>query len=460
MSPTDRIARLERALAAEFPPEQLSADDDVLGDFSIDESHAAPHAPGLAFWPRSTREVQRALTLCGELGVPVTPSGARTGKSGGAVPLRGGLALSLERMNRIRELSAEDMVAVCEPGVITGDLMRAAEARGLFYPPDPASLSECTLGGNVAENAGGPRAFKYGVTRDYVLGLEVALMSGGLLRTGHRSIKGVAGYELTSLFVGAEGTLGVVTEITLQLMPLPRAVVTALFTFGSLAGAAQAVSAILAGGALPRTLELMDDTAVAAVHGRHFDFPEGTRAALIVELDGETPAPLLDGLRAIEARVRRFDLKRVWTAAGEAERERLWTARRTVARALRELAPHKVSEDIAVPRSQIVAAIESAKAIGQSRGLVTATYGHAGDGNLHVNFLFGDETPRRDVEGAIEALLARAVELGGTITGEHGVGLTKRRYLPRELGEESFALHRALKALLDPQGLLNPGKIF
>ncbi len=453
------LDELAARLDAEFGSARVSRSPEDLRELSADESHCAPRAPGLAFWPRATGEVQRALSLCSELRIPVTPSGARTGKSGGAIPSPGSLALSLARMDKILDLSPEDMVAVCQPGVVTGDLMRAAEARSLFYPPDPASLEECTLGGNVAENAGGPRAFKYGVTRDYVLGLEVVLMSGARLRTGHRSIKGVAGYDLTSLFVGSEGTLGVVTEITLQLLPLPRAVVTALLAFSSLDGAARAVSAVLESGFLPRTLELIDDTAIRAVSGQGVAFPAATGAALIAELDGEAREGLFDGLDRLARICAPFGLREVQTAAEADARQRLWQARQRVSRALRALRPLKVSEDVAVPRSRIAEAIARIKAIGAAHGLITATYGHAGDGNLHVNFLYEDASQQPAVERAVEALMEAALALGGTITGEHGVGLAKRAFLPRELGAEGLALHRQLKSLLDPQGLLNPGKV-
>lgn len=454
------LAELTGILEAEFGRDRLSAAPEVLRAFSADESHCPPSAPGLVFWAEATADVQRVLELCGALGVPVTPSGARTGKSGGAIPVRGGLALSLERMDRILDLSPGDMVAVCQPGVITGDLMRAAEANALFYPPDPASLAECTIGGNVAENAGGPRAFKYGVTRDYVLGLEVVLMSGERLRTGHRSIKGVAGYDLTSLFVGAEGTLGVVTEVTLQLIPLPRAVVTALFAFSALADATRAVTSILEHGFLPRTLELLDDTAIRAIDGHGVAFPTGTGAALIVELDGGAVRDLQTDLSRLARACATCGLRDVQTAVEEDARRRLWQARQHVSRALRELKPFKVSEDIAVPRSRIGEAIARVKAIGEANGLLSATYGHAGDGNLHVNFLYEDRAQAPAVERAVAALLDAALELGGTITGEHGVGLSKRDFLSREIGAESLAIHRRIKSILDPRGLLNPGKVF
>lgn len=457
---TGALAKLAATLAADFGSDSVSLCPDTLRAFAADESHGPPSLPGLVFWASSTAHIERALSLCSALEIPVTPSGARTGKSGGAIPTHGGLALSLERMNRILDLSPGDMVAVCEPGVITADLIRAAQSRSLFYPPDPASLEECTLGGNVAENAGGPRAFKYGVTGDYVLGLEVVLMSGERLRTGHRSIKGVAGYDLTSLFVGSEGTLGVVSEITLKLLPLPREVATALFAFPSVAHAARAVSAILDNGFLPRTLELLDDTAIRAVNGPGVDLPPNTGAALILELDGDERQSLQNGLTRLARTCELHGLCESRIATDEGDRQRLWQARQRVARALKELKPLKFSEDIAVPRSRIEQAIERVKALGAQCDLLTATYGHAGDGNLHVNFLYDREEQIPRVERAVEGLMDIALELCGTITGEHGVGVTKKRFLPKEIGDQSLHLHRQLKKIFDPKGLLNPAKIF
>lgn len=462
LSPPHVIQQLEAALSSKFGPEGLSRAPEVLSDYAADESHSPPAAPQLVFRPESEEQVSCALALCSELNVPVTPCGARTGKSGGCIPASGGLALGMDRMDRILEISPADMTAVVEPGVLTGKLMAAAELQGLFYPPDPASLRECTIGGNIAENAGGPRAFKYGVTRDYVLGLRAVLMDGSILTTGHKSVKGVAGYDLTGLLVGSEGTLGVVTQATLLLLPLPRAAAAALLTFRSLDAAADAVTAILLGGALPRTLELMDGTALRSVDGQGVHFPPDAEAALLVELDGDDERQLAEQLEGLAAHLPEAGCApaSMETARTSEARERLWEARRGVSRALRSRARFKASEDIAVPRSQIPGVIRRIKAIGRERGIGTAVYGHAGDGNLHVNFLYDEPSQQSAVEGAIEALMCAALDVGGTITGEHGVGLTKRAFLPREIGEAGIGLHRRLKAVFDPRGLLNPGKIF
>ncbi len=433
-----------------------------LSAYSRDESEFGSSGPSLLVVPSAASEIVELLRLASEYSVPVTPCGARTGKSGGSIPMHGGVALSLERMRQIHSISTEDLVARCQPGVVTGELMRQVEAKGLFYPPDPGSLDDCTLGGNVAENAGGPRALKYGVTGHYVLGLQVALPTGELLRVGKGTIKGVAGYDLTSLFVGSEGTLGVVTEVTLRLLPLPRSIATALISFGALGHAARAVSALLANGYLPRTLELLDETALraAVADGGGFRLCPRARAALIVELDGERHEMLLEELQRISALCEGEGALETLAAQSEAQRQEIWAARRRLSSSLKKLAPFKLSEDIVVPRSQLPAMVERLHAIGRRHGLTAASYGHAGDGNLHANFLYQSEGARGSAERAVEETIVAALELGGTITGEHGVGLAKRRFLPLEQPPELLALQRRLKALFDPKGILNPGKIF
>jgi len=363
-------------------------------------------------------------------------------------------------MNRILEVSVEDLVVVCEPGVITEALMKEVESKGLFFPPDPNSLDMCTIGGNVAENAGGPRALKYGVTRDYVLGLEVVVPTGEKLQLGRRTIKGVAGYDLTALMVGSEGTLGVVTRATLQLIPLPREVCTALITFETLTGAARAVSAVLAAGILPRTLELMDDKSIKAVDGKGFRFPDGTQAAVILEVDGNAAEPLFEELGRAAEICDAFGVRETIVAQNEAQRRDLWAARRQVSTALRTIKPHKVSEDIAVPRSKIPAMIERIHELGREHDVMVATYGHAGDGNLHANFLFENDAEKHRVEIAVGKMIRECVAMGGTITGEHGVGLAKKTFLALEQSAELIALQKRIKQVFDPLGILNPGKMF
>jgi len=456
----ERVERACAELVRVLSPGQVRRDADTLAAYARDESDSGVYPPDAVVFPEDTAQVSAVFKVCGVHRVPFTPCGARSGKSGGSLPLCGGVAVSLERMKRIRSISGEDLTAVVEPGVVTGDLMKAVEAVGLFYPPDPNSWEWCTLGGNVAENAGGPRALKYGVTRDYVIGLEWVLPDGEVIRVGRRTIKGVAGYDLVSLFVGSEGTLGVATEITLQLIPLPRRVLTALVVFPSVMDAARGVSAVLAAGILPRCLELIDDVALRAVDGRGFHFPPGAGAAVIAEVDGNNEDGLLVELAQLGDLCAQQGATQTLVAQDDSQREKLWAARRSISPALRALKPHKISEDIVVPRSRIPEIIERLKAMGAELGLTVATYGHAGDGNLHANILYEGPHQRSLVEEALRRMLVMTVELGGTITGEHGVGHAKREYLALEQPPALIDLQRRLKAFFDPSGLLNPEKMF
>jgi glycolate oxidase len=433
---------------------------DALAPYGRDESDQGTFLPDVVVFARNAQQVSALFKFCQQTRTPVTPCGARTGKSGGSLPTHRGISLSLERMNAIRSIQPENLIAVVEPGVITGDVMKAVEAQGLFYPPDPNSLEMCSIGGNIAENAGGPRALKYGVTRDYVLGMEWVVPTGEILRVGKQTIKGVAGYDLCGTFVGSEGTLGVATEITLQLLPLPRKVHTALLLFDSVLSGARAVSKVLAAGILPRTLEFLDTAAIEAVAGIGFKFPPGTQAAVIAEVDGSDDEPLFAEMARLAEVCTSAGAREVLVAQNEAQRREIWAARRQVSTALRKLKPHKVSEDIAVPRSAIPAMIETTRAIGDRLGLKVATYGHAGDGNLHANVLYDSPADRPRVDEAVAGIVRAAVELGGTITGEHGVGLAKRGFLAWEQSTELIDLQRRMQRFFDPAGVMNPGKIF
>ncbi|BDG07461.1 FAD-binding oxidoreductase [Anaeromyxobacter paludicola] len=449
------------ALVRALGPEKVSADRERLEPYGRDESELGLYPPDALVLAAGAEDVRRVFEVASRHRVPVVPVGARSGKSGGTLALRGGIALSLERMDRILEIRAEDLTARVEPGVITGRFQAAVEASGLFYPPDPNSLDLCTLGGNVAENAGGPRALKYGVTREYVLGLEVVLPTGEVLRTGKRSIKGVAGYDLTALFVGSEGTLGVVTGITLKLLPRPRHVATALVCFRSVEDASRAVARVLSEGVIPRCLELLDDVALrACARTSPFRFPEEAGAALLVETDGNDEEQVFAEIARVAEAVAGDAAGEVIVAQNEAQRREIWETRKYLSVNLKALHPRKLSEDVAVPRSRIPEMVAVTREIGRRHGFEVATYGHAGDGNLHANVLFDAEEERPRVEAAVGEVLRAAVDLGGTITGEHGVGLAKRDFLEYEQGAEQVALQRRLKAVFDPLGILNPGKIF
>jgi glycolate oxidase len=419
--------------------------------------------PDVALTPGSTEEVAAILRLAAREGLPVHPRGAGTSLAGGALPLGGGIALSLARMNRILALDAADGVAVVEPGVVTADLQRAVERMGLFYPPDPASLNQSTLGGNVACNAGGPRCLKYGVTKDYVLGLTVVLADGRVLRLGGRTVKNATGFQLVQLFVGSEGLLGVITEIVLRLIPLPRHRATAAAFFPTLDEASEAVTAILTAGLLPVTLELMDRATINAVEDYlGLGLPRAAEALLLVEQDGNDAPAVTGEVERMAAICRRQGAAAVQLARTPAEREDLWRARRAVSAALGRLRPNKLGEDIVVPRGQIPAMVRRMGEIATTHGLPIVVFGHAGDGNLHPNILFDRRIPGEleRVEAAAADIFRAALTLGGTLSGEHGIGALKREFLADALGPEVVALLRALKRTLDPQGLLNPHKLF
>jgi glycolate oxidase len=438
---------------------ETKQDDATRASYGRDESDMGVFLPDVVCFPADVPAVQAVLRACQQHRVPVTPVGARSGKSGGCLPVEQGVSLSLERLNRIIAIEPADLTATVQPGVLLGDFQRAVEAQGLFYPPDPNSADVCTLGGNIAENAGGPRALKYGVTRDYVLGLEWVTPTGELLRVGRKTMKGVAGFDLVGLFVGSEGLLGVATEITVKLLPKPRAIMTALLPFRSVLDAAGAVSAVLAAGLLPRCLELLDDVAISAIADR-FPFPQGCGAIVIAEVDGASEEGVLVELTRLAEVATAHGALETLLAQDRDQREKLWAARKLVSPALRAIKKFKFSEDIVVPRSRVPEAIARFKQVGRELDLVVATYGHAGDGNLHTNVLYAGPHERARVDEALAHIMRITVELGGTITGEHGVGLSKRRFLVLEQTPAVIDCQRNIKVLFDPQVLMNPGKMF
>ena len=432
----------------------------VLGTHAGDKWHAAAHPEAVVF-ARSSEDVSRLLRFCSERGVPVTARGAGYGYVGGAVPVRGGVALSLARMNRILELNERDFVAVVQPGVITGDLQAAARARGLMYPPDPASLKNSTLGGNIATNAGGPRCLKYGVTRAYVLGLEAVLANGDVVRCGGRTHKNKTGFDLVGLFVGSEGMLGVVTEATLRLLPHPPTRAALSCGFADIRAAAGAVQAIFAAGWLPAALEIADRFTLEAA--RAFVGAEAVppgQAHLLLELDGRESS-LRGEVEELRALLLANGAIAPQTALGD-DCERLWDLRRQFSTSLGATGLVKLNEDIVVPRGRLVDLIDFADGLQARHGVPVACFGHAGDGNIHVNLMAAgyheDEAMRARVGTALDELFAQTLAWGGAITGEHGVGLAKRRWWPQALSPEAHALHRRLKDALDPRDVLNPGK--
>mgnify|MGYP005847944287 CR=1 FL=1 len=420
---------------------------------------AVPEAVVVA---RSAEDVSAVLRLAAAEGRPVVARGAATGLAGGAVPSPGAIVVNLARMRRIREIDTDDGVCVVEPGVITGTLHAEVERRGFFYPPDPASLAQCTIGGNIASNAGGPRCLKYGVTRDYVRGLVVVLADGTVVQVGGRTLKSSTGYALPQLFVGSEGTLGIVTEATLRLVPLPRSRATALAFFRSLDAASSSVTSMLAQGLAPSSLELMDQLTLNLVEDLiHAGFPREAEAALLIEADGTRPAETFEDLAAMVQEARRAGAEDVRVAADPAEAQDLWRARRSITGALGRVAPKKLGEDIVVPRGRIPEMVRAIRDIAETHGLRIPVFGHAGDGNLHPNILFDLRRPGevRRVEGAAVAIFETALALGGALSGEHGVGTLKRWFLERCLGVRAVDLMRKIKDTLDPQGILNPGKV-
>ena len=451
-------------LARELPAGTvLLPGDDRLADYARDESPAGPFPADVAVRCRSTDEVAIVLRLCAEHRVPCTPRGAGSGLTGGCLPVRGGVVLSVEDMNRVKEISPDDLVAVVEPGVITGELQTQVEAQGLFYPPDPASLEYCSLGGNAANNAGGPRAFRYGVTREYVLGLEVGLMGGEVLRVGRRTTKGVAGYDLTAGFVGSEGTFGVITELTLRLLPKPPAVATLLAVFRDMAASARAITALIGRGVRPRVIEIADRTSIDHVRGRsRYTFPAHAGAIALIELDGE--ADTLDSqLERLGEDCEAAGAIDVFAANDPAERRALWEARRQISPALKEAHPIKIGEDVCVPRGAIGEMLARVDRLSAEVGLPIAVFGHAGDGNLHVNIVSDDDPADpaswARVDRACARVFADAVALRGTLSGEHGIGLIKRDFMPLEQSERVLEWQRKWKAMWDPLDLLNPGKL-
>jgi glycolate oxidase len=438
----------------------LTSPEDMVA-YSFDSTFAE-HRPDVVVLPTTTDQVSRVLALAHQKRLAVVPRGMASGLAAASVPFDGGIALSLTRLNRILEIDEENMTATVESGIVTADLQAEVEKRGLFYPPDPSSIKQSTIGGNIACNAGGPRCLKYGITGDYVLGLKVVLADGRVLETGGKAIKDVVGYDLNSLFVGSEGTLGVITEALLRLTVKPKYVRTARAEFLALDDAARTVNAILSAGIVPATLEMMDETAIACIEeAMELGLPLDVEAILIIEADGSDEDAVVREIEAAAHICRENGARDVSVAKDEDERASLWQARRSVSPSLARKAPNKLGEDITVPRSAIPEAIRRIKAISAKYGLPIVVFGHAGDGNLHPNILFDKRDPDQwhKIEPIVGEIFGTALDLEGTLSGEHGVGTLKRPYVEQALGSVSIDVQRSLKQALDPLDILNPGKV-
>lgn len=418
--------------------------------------------PDAVVHPANTDEISRIMKLANENGFPVFPRGAGSGFTGGSLPVGGGVVMVLTRLDQILEIDDENLVATVEPGVVTEDFQKAVEKVGLFYPPDPASLKMSTLGGNVAECAGGPRCVKYGVTKDYIIGLEIVTPTGDVIKTGGPTMKGVVGYDLTKLICGSEGTLAVITKIIVKLLPKPEAKKTMLVLFDSIDGAAQAVSAIIRNKIIPTTLEFMDGRTIDCVRqATTLELSEKANAVLIIEVDGDRE--FLDKQAAkIAEIIRPLGVVDTKIAETSEESEALWQVRRSVSASLRRVNPDKFNEDICVPRSKVPEMIRKIDKISDKYGIPIVNFGHAGDGNIHVNVMIDSkiEGEQEKADRAIEEVFAGALELGGTMSGEHGVGIMKAPYLQMELANPAIDYMKTVKKALDPNNILNPGKIF
>jgi glycolate oxidase len=428
--------------------------------YSYDASEHS-HRPSCGVWAKSAEQVSEIIKLANRRGIPVIPRGAGTGLSGMAVPARGGIVLDLSHMKKILKISIEDRLAIVQPGVVYAELEKALASDGFFFPPDPASGKVSTLGGNVATNAGGVKGAKYGTTRDYVLGLQVVLPDGRIMRTGSKAMKSVSGYDLTRLFVGSEGTLGVVTEITLKINPKPTATSTAMATFDDLADAGRAVSQIMYSGIIPSVLEILGRETILAINqNTDLKLPE-VDAMLLAETDGYTQEETDFQMQKVIDVFRRNNPKRVKQAASEKEAEDLWQARKSAYAVLARIKTHFVLEDVTVPMAKVADLLKGVETIAEKHSIQIATFGHAGDGNLHPQILYDGYDPEqvKRMEAASANLFQLAIDLGGTLTGEHGIGLSKAPYMTLEHDAVAMDMMRKIKKMLDPNNILNPGKM-
>lgn len=458
MLPDSLLDRLRTLVGA---PQVLTAPEDLI-PYSFDGTAALQQLPACVVLPQTTEQIVAILKFAQETRTPVVARGSGTGLSGGSVPVPNGLVLALVKMDRLLELDRANLTLLAEAGATTQAISDAAGAAGLFYPPDPGSMKISTIGGNVAENSGGLRGLKYGITRNYVMGLEVVLADGEVVWTGNKCVKDVAGYSLRDLFIGSEGTLGIVTQVLLRLIPKPAAKKTMVATFDRMDQAAQTVSDIIAAQIIPCTLEFLDRTTIRCVEDfAHVGLPLDCEAMLLMETDGH-PAVVAEEAARMEAIARQNGCRDVRVARDDADAARLATARRSAFAALARVQPTTILEDVTVPRSELAKMVQFIQATAQKHRLRIGTFGHFGDGNVHPTCLTNERNPDElhRVEHAFAEIFDEAIRLGGTITGEHGVGLAKKKYLPRFAGDAQMRVLRELRRVLDPNGILNPGKMF
>lgn len=453
-----------RQLAVIVGKENVLVDDEARNVYGKDETEDLTFPPDAIVKPSDTQQVASVLKLAASSRIPVTPRGGGTGLSGGALAVHGGICLSMEKFNRIIEIDDRNYQAIVEPGVITQKFQEELEQRGLFYPPDPASRGSCHLGGNLAECAGGPRAVKYGVTKDYVLGLEAVLPTGDIINTGARTLKNVSGYNLTQLLIGSEGTLAVITKITFRLLPLPKVRKVLLVAFGSVEEAVTAVTDIFHHGVVPSALEFMERSAVKAAEQRMGKlFPNGdAEAQLLIEVDGNSAEILDKDIEVIADVVQQHNAVDVLLAEEKQKVADVWALRRGIGEAVKSISAYK-EEDTVVPRARLPELIRGVKEICGRFGITSICYGHAGDGNVHVNILkdrLDDNTWNSHVGTAIKEIFTLTVSLGGTISGEHGIGYSQKSYLPIALSPVELRLMKDIKQVFDPRNILNPGKVF
>ena len=455
------LAVLKEIVGADF----VFSDLDKLLEYSSDETEDLSYPPEVVLKPKNTEEISKIITYCNDKLISITPCGARTGLSGGSLPIKGGIALSTERLNSIIEIDERNLQAKVEPGVINQFFRDAVEQKGLFYPPDPASKGSCFLGGNLAENSGGPKALKYGVTKDYVLNLEVVLPTGEIIWTGANVLKNSTGYNLTQLMIGSEGTLGVITKIVFKLIPLPTKDITMLAPFSSAEKACDAVSAVFRAGITPSALEFIERDAIdwtIKYTDVEIQILEDVQAHLLIEVDGNNIDLLSKDCEKIAEVMEQFDCGEILLADSESQKEQLWKLRRAVGEAVKANSVYK-EEDTVVPRAELAKLLIGVKEIGGKYGFKSVCYGHAGDGNLHVNIIKGemsDSDWKNKLTFGIREIFELTKNLGGTISGEHGIGLVQKEYLGIVLSDKNIELQKGIKKLFDPNQILNPGKIF